>query len=174
MLDEMLKACEPICRRIVWDEIDRRFLSREDGEDLMQAARLAVWEAARKWEARNQAQFTTFAWVVVRSRVKSAASRIRRHASLFEDEDGVVYEPGDDGKAAERLNVDAQRADLEEMLGLLSEEERRPLDLYAQGFVLSEIAARLGMVGKNPRGMALHQIKKSVDKIWERKLEKVG
>lgn len=167
-LGALITKSEAMCRSIVNAELEMRFLCREDGEDLMQAARLAVVEAAKKFEARGGAQFTTFAWVVIKSRVKSAARSIKRHVGLAEDEDGLIYEPAAEGAEEEPERV-ATRHELDKLLGLLNEDERKPLDLMLKGLSYSEIAKQLGLEGRNLRGMALHRIRKMVELIWARK-----
>lgn len=168
-VEDLIRSCEPICRKVVSDVVSQCFLTHEDGEDLMQTARMAVVEAQRKYEARNGAEFSTFVWVVVRSRVKNAAKGIKRHRGLAEDEDGLIYEPVAVGAEDEPVK-EATRGEIEALLALLPEDDQKPLRLLLEGKSYSEIARDLALAGKNPRGMALHRIRKVVDKLWERML----
>lgn len=164
-LEELIPACEGICRRIVRSEVERRFLTFEDGEDLMQTARLAVWEAARKHDPSRGAKITTFVWILVRDRVKSAASRVRRHCGMPEGADGWVMEPGMEDEMPATVEKAELLEKLHALLGELVEGERKPIELLIEGIRLETIAQEMGLQGRNLRGMAFARIKKTVQKM---------
>lgn len=161
-VDEAIKTCEGMCRKIVRTEIDRRCLSVSETDDLMQVARLAVWEATKKFEGRGGAKFTTFAWMVVKSRVRNSLRTVRRHTPLPVNEEGETMDVPAPPHRYEDL---ADAAELRRKVALLNEQDRRIVELRLKGLTFEEMGKELGLVGKNLKAMAAQRMEKAVQAL---------
>jgi len=166
-LEDLIESCEGMCRKVATDVVANCFLSPADVDDLTQTARMAVVEAAGKFEEREGAKFSTFAYVVIKSRVRTAASRIRRHYSLAVAGEDEVWD--NEPAARECTEDDVQRREVFAAIERMPNPEYREL---LRMFVMdrkrfTEIGVALGLQGKNLRAMINARMHKAVAQLKE-------
>jgi RNA polymerase sporulation-specific sigma factor len=161
----LIELHEPLARQICRGF----FLPNGDSADLLQAARVGLWQAIHRWDPIRGRQFRPFAALVVRREVMMlvTASRARNQAplngarSLHADcggENGgsglslaeLLASPARD--AVDPAEVTLTRERLELILGALpglSEHERGSLGMSLNGLSQTEIGAALGSGAKS-------------------------
>ena len=163
----LLMLYEPMLRHIV----GRLYLPGGDRDDLLQETRLALLDAARRWEPARKVPFRCFAWLCAqreaRERVTSARARKHEvlttalsldwHAGQDSPHDGLCFEPGADSKelpepvASVETDPVAKAMARERLLLVvartrtLSPLERRALAGSANDQSRREIAGKLGI-----------------------------
>jgi RNA polymerase sigma factor (sigma-70 family) len=107
-----------------------------DWEDLIQAARIALWEAAQKWDP-SRGQFADFACGAMKRYLIDYTTQHTRRARRWERYT-EAYEQPQEMDTEERVTVRAAWERLEER-------DREILSLVVEGWELREIAAQWGV-----------------------------
>jgi len=151
------------------------FLVGGDSEDLIQEGMIGLLAAIRGFCPGRDAQFSTYAEVCIRNRIRSAVrSAVRdKHAplnqavSLFDpslDPLGHAYLSPED---PEELLIDREEREdrMKALLGQLSRFEKTILDAYLDGLSYSEIARRVGKPLKSVDN-AVQRIRRKVSRSF--------
>lgn len=127
---------------LVYAVLHKLFPKYAYDEDLVQVGRLALCEAASKWD-ETKSEFTTFAWKVVANAIRLEFRRrnkdwrvvsLNNYVKKGEDSEELTYEDtlsGDD---------DVNYCDKDGYYAVLTDKERELADLLRSGLSVPEVA----------------------------------
>jgi RNA polymerase sigma-70 factor (ECF subfamily) len=119
----------------------RMLSSREEAEDIVQEAFLALWTSPGKWDGERQTKFTTWFYRVV---ANACIDRKRKQKPL-PLEDG--FDPPDEGRGAdEAIEMRRRKENIDACIGELPESQQTALALcFYEGVSNREAAEIMGV-----------------------------
>jgi len=143
-LDLLIEQHLPLVRSIV----NKYGASFDDRDDLLQEGLIGLMFAARAYNEKRGASFSTFAYRCITNRVLTAVSGAGRFSDKLSEYDLPKANPDTDPQELLLVKERTQRWK-DRMNDKLSSFEKNVMDLYLVGYPTREIASRLGCEPKS-------------------------
>lgn len=174
--DQYIREHENIVQGMIFKVLPRpkEFASRYGigFDDLVQIARLALWEALRTYDAdRGDMTLESFACYVIRNRLESYIDKLKRYARRNGNYPGSLNEKLESGDEVGELHpspINVERAALrsvilDEAVRPFTQRQREIFSLRLKGFSYQEIADLLGLKSCGDLHTQLERAVKKID-----------